>query len=796
MKTVLKIASSVLALVILFAALPLTASAEDPYELRIEPEYNPGLTDSIKVVSNSYGVWYAFLPSTFSAETVTITASDELFEASGYGLISADLDAGIVVCRAYNGAMISIDGIDLVVMKGCLPAMNVSVDPDEDLSLIHEFRDFSIDVTVGISGTDNAEYDLAPAKAQMKTRGYSTFRYDKKPYQIKFDKKTDLFGMGKAKKWILLANYLDGTAVRNKLIFDLGTEIGCGYTPESVFVDLYIDGEYRGVYQLTEKVEIGSSRVDLKDEYGVLIELDMIDRLDKFEDIYFETSTGKGAVFKDSVADLEELIKKGRYDKVNEIVDFYSKYFERFEDLLYGESTTWDQIESMIDVDSFARFYLITEFSEEVDATFASTFFYMDGKDDVLHCGPLWDYDRCFGLSINYEHDTRADFFKNITVSTDDLRVEWFKQLFRYDEFATRVNDIYDECARAAFDANKLDERIWAYQGAMEASLMMNYALWPVCGSVDVTGENYVDYYYDQMFSLWEVTGEMTYWISGRSEFMESAYRKDIPILRYSTLERGGGETAEYTSGCLTDPAAVSGLKLRIVNGRDVPDGDVEYWVIYESEEYGPSKNGTKAESSDGRVTGIRARLTGNAANYFSLEYRILQNNNELTGWSRDGAFAGSESGIYKSCGVKSVEFRLLRKKPLEYSTMTADCFAVSTEYTGIVGDAVKPETPRVRGFRFEGWYDNADLSGDPVTDPVFGEVSALYAKMTEKTIVPGDANCDGRVDMKDVLSVRKAILGIIGHSDIDEDNADMNGNGIMEMRDVLAIRKIILRIN
>ncbi|MBQ7715076.1 MAG: CotH kinase family protein [Clostridia bacterium] len=795
MKKVLKITALILALITLFAAVPFAVSADDAEEFWIEPEYNPGLTDSIRIFTDRTGEMYAFLPSNFASEEVTITSSSELFEASGDDFISADFDNGTVVCRAYNGATVSVNQYDIKIMKGSLPVMNVHVGSGYTLNMIHRSRDERIIVTVGISGTDEGKYDLASTSAEMKTRGYSTFSYSKKPYQIKFDKKTDLFGMGKAKKWVLLANYIDGTAVRNKLIFDLGDEIGCRYASKSVFIDLYIDGNYYGVYQLTEKVEIGSSRVDLNDEFGVLIELDMVERLEA-DDIFFVTSSGKAAVFKDSVADLEELISRGDYLKSNEIMSFYMDYFDEFELLLYDESTTWDQIAGMIDVDSFVRYYLITEFSEEVDATFASTFFYMDGKDDVLHCDPLWDYDRCFGWSINYEHGERADFFKNITVSTDNLRIEWFKQLFRYDEFIDRVNEIYDDCAKAAFNADKVENMIYSYQEEMWDSLMMNYQRWfYIFLNVNVTADEAIPKSTNEV-RVGYVTDFVIDWIRERSEFLESAYGRGMPVLRYATLERGGGESKGYTSGCFTDPLTIAGLKLRIEDGEDVPDGGVEYYVTYASDEYGPARDGEEIKTPNQFAMGVKAKLTGNIANYYSLEYKVQRNNNGVTGWSRDGVLAGARSGSFNSYGIKSVEFRLVRKKPIERADISAETMGSATVYTGIVGDAAQIPAPYVRGYRFAGWYDNAEFLGDPVTDPVYGETTELYAKMTEKSIVPGDANCDGRVDMRDVLAVRKAILHVIQYSDIDFDNADMNADGSIDMRDVLAIRKKILGIS
>ena len=107
------------------------------------------------------------------------------------------------------------------------------------------------------------------ALTQIKGRGNSTWEKEKKPYQIKLSEKTDLLQTGskdnKSKTWVLLANYMDPATMRNTLIYNLGLELGMDFCMENSWVNLYYDGEYRGCYLLSEKVEIGSGRVDITD---------------------------------------------------------------------------------------------------------------------------------------------------------------------------------------------------------------------------------------------------------------------------------------------------------------------------------------------------------------------------------------------------------------------------------------------------------------------------------------------------------------------------------------------------
>ena len=791
MKTAIKAICVFLTVIMLTGALSfLTFAANDWHEMTAYAEDNPSLEYDVKIYSANGGEMFAFLPKTFPDGDLVIRVESPVDTVTGADLVSYDADEGIIVCHGTAGGEIAVDGYPLTVMKGSLPAMNVTVGAGHTLYEIHRSRDVKIPVTVGISGADEEKYDLGPTAAEMKTRGYSTWGYEKMPYQIKFDKKQDLFGMGKAKKWILLANYLDGTAVRNKVVFDLGEEIGCKYTSQSVFVDLYVNGDYLGVYQLCEKVEIGSSRVDLNDEFGVVLEMDLKARLDA-SDIFFTTNrTGKAIVFKDYVTDFEETEDPEVIAKADEVKRYVKDYINRFERLLYSKDVAWEEISSMIDVDSFARFYLITEFTEEVDATFASTFFYMDGQDDVLHCEPLWDYDRCFGLSDEYESGDRASFLKNITVSTDSNRVEWFKHLFSYKEFNDRVNELYDEVAKDVFSSERVNAKVDGYQSEIWDSLMMNYTRWRTVFLYVSTTANRILGNKSPETLVEYVTDIMKEWIDARSYSLANILGKDVPRIRYSTANSNGVFGKPFADGCLTEPVdVVSGMRLWI-DGSPV-DGGIEYSLVYSGKTCSAS-DGEELVHEAGHATGFSAKLTGNLVNYYAIQYRVIQMNGKVSAYTASGRVAGSTTGSYSQTGLKSVEIRLIKRKDLVYSDLTASVLGDETVYTGVVGNAAKLEEPSVAGYSFDGWYTSPEFDGDPVEDPVFGTTERVFAKMTRIEFIRGDADHDGKVSLKDLLLLRKLVAGAADESEADLNGADADGNGKINMQDILALRRII----
>lgn len=107
---------------------------------------------------------------------------------------------------------------------------------------------------------------------KLSGRGNTSWEVPKKSYSIETHSKAGLLGMKDAKKWILIANYYDGAYIRNKIGFQMADEVGLSYTPDSRFIDLYINGLYWGVYQLTERIEVNKNRINIDD--GYLMEID------------------------------------------------------------------------------------------------------------------------------------------------------------------------------------------------------------------------------------------------------------------------------------------------------------------------------------------------------------------------------------------------------------------------------------------------------------------------------------------------------------------------------------------
>lgn len=303
---------------------------------------------------------------------------------------------------------------------------------------------------------------------------------DKKSYQIKLTEKQDFFGMGEDKHWLLIANAFDSTLLRNTLTFDIAKELNLSFTPDAEYVDVYANGEYLGNYLMVEKIEIGKNRVNIRnlekqmetmnpdkplEEYeffmeqqgrlfstkgyrienqpkditgGYLLEIEMSDRYG-LEASGFITSRMQPVVFNSP--------KYASYEQVSYIADRY----QDFEDAVFSEDGyspyTGAYFADYIDMQSFARKYLLEELVKNLDAAFTSQFFYKpeDSVSTKFFAGPAWDYDKAIAASgVTDEgidlHDPNGLY---AAVQTKDSDI-WYA-LYHQDAFKELVVKIYQE---------------------------------------------------------------------------------------------------------------------------------------------------------------------------------------------------------------------------------------------------------------------------------------------------------------------------------------------------------------
>lgn len=333
-------------------------------------------------------------------------------------------------------------------------------------------------VCITIDGSDISE---KMKLSSVKGRGNSSWKasgqiFGKYAYNMKLKDNTNLLGIlesgEKAKSYCLLANNADESMLRNALTYDLAKNVGLYNSPEFKFVDMYDNGEYHGTYFICEKVDVGEKKLikgvsfdDINEEklgkdvieagkatgdtytYGnlsysmqylktgdnntttvpydtegtYLLEFEIYPRYES-ETAWFETPKG------------QHVVVKSPEDATKEQVQYIAEKFAAMEAAAYASNASVASLDAHMDVDSFAKMYLIQELSSNLDAASTSYYITVDCSNNIADengvlvtdnakfvASPVWDYDWAYG---QYEKGLKKDINNN-PLDPDNPEV-WF----------------------------------------------------------------------------------------------------------------------------------------------------------------------------------------------------------------------------------------------------------------------------------------------------------------------------------------------------------------------------------
>jgi len=269
-------------------------------------------------------------------------------------------------------------------------------------------KEHNIPSYVRIIDTDNS-YVIDTATTRL--RGNASLNFAKKPYRIKFEsKQRPLDAPAKAKKWTLISNYGDKTLMRNLLAFHISEVIGMPYTPYGRSVDVILNGEYKGCYQLCDQIEVNKNRVN-------------IDEMET-SDISGEALTGGYLWEIDAYADQEvswfnsnhnipvTIKSPDEEDITPEQSKYVADFFNKMEETVYA--TYFDNKDygwrSILDAETFLKHFLIGELSGNTD-TYWSVYQYKKRGEDKAYTGPVWDFDIAFDNDYRtYPLNNKSEF--------------------------------------------------------------------------------------------------------------------------------------------------------------------------------------------------------------------------------------------------------------------------------------------------------------------------------------------------------------------------------------------------
>lgn len=234
----------------------------------------------------------------------------------------------------------------------------------------------------------------------IRGRGNSTWwNSDKKSFRVKFEKKQRLLGDGfaNAKSWTLLANHGDKTMIRNALTYDLGRFMGMKFCPAARFVDLYLNGNYQGTYQISDQVQVHKKRVEVDEDSGWLLEV--ANENSKEEPLI--SSTGFNIMYniknpKDQQLTVDRRIAIGRWIQQFESAVASHDYCD--------PEKGW---RAYVDEEDFINWYVGAEITGNIDALY-SIYMYKEADNQKMHFGPLWD------LDLGYDNSSERSLLNNM----------------------------------------------------------------------------------------------------------------------------------------------------------------------------------------------------------------------------------------------------------------------------------------------------------------------------------------------------------------------------------------------
>ena len=322
--------------------------------------------------------------------------------------------------------------------SGSLPVLYIQTENNQSITSKENYINatYYLDA-MGISGYESIGSKSAPLTMEIKGRGnYSWTGFDKKPYRIKLADKQPLLGMTKSKHFALLAHADDSNDrkgfMRNAVGFELSKMIGMTYTPNAKPLEVVLNGDYIGLYFLTETIRVDKDRVNIVEQED--------------EETNSESITGGWLVEIDNYdTDPHVTIKEGGSTtmwityKTPEVLSYQQEQYLTqqmmlLDNLIYGDKNS-SELWQYLDMDALAKFYIVQELTDNYESFHGSCYLHKDmGANAKWHFGPVWD----FGSSFNREKSQymyQGDVWHN----------HWIPEICKFPAFMERVKEIWNE---------------------------------------------------------------------------------------------------------------------------------------------------------------------------------------------------------------------------------------------------------------------------------------------------------------------------------------------------------------
>ena len=397
----------------------------------------------------------AFASAQETADTMYIFRSDNTIES----IAVAEIDS-VTFVNPYQGA------------ASVLPRVYITTPGEVGITSKTDWLEECSIRIVDENGAENLNMGTS-----IRGRGNTTWTYPKKPYAIKLDSKSQVLGMPKHKRWVLLANWMDRTLLRNDVALEMGRRV-MAWAPRGKFVELYLNGEHKGNYYLCEHIKVDKNRVDIKEldektDYndmslitgGYILEYDTNNPKTNEKNYFYSKIKNYPVTIKEPDEDVITSSEHPAFLYVQEYVNNLEQLFEEDK----RENARWNEIENLIDVKSYVDWWLIHELARNSEVLNPKSSYMYKQRNGKLYAGPIWDFD---WLTFTMNN-------KNHTVVTTAL---YYSYLFKYPEFRIAVKERWSEVKDTFAD---IENYILSQADLIRLSNEVNIEKWPITKSVN-----------------------------------------------------------------------------------------------------------------------------------------------------------------------------------------------------------------------------------------------------------------------------------------------------------------------
>ena len=336
----------------------------------------------------------------------------------------------------------------------------------------------------------NTEDELHGITGGVRLRGNSTAGYAKKPYRIKFDQKVSLFGLTKAKSWVLLAEYLDPSCMHNYTAFALGAASDeLVFTPTAHHVNLYLNGAYMGIYTLCEQVQENKGRMDL--EQTITPDMKSLDEFNFYVCMDHYAPEQPGAVEGETYFYVPwcnnyytlKYPEKADFCSDEQFYSFFAQLEDRYNRILEAMySGNARKIKQLVDVDSLIDYMIIDQIMGERDHVWKSFYTYQIAGEKLAF-GPIWDYD--YSLYTPWTSEPNEYY---LVVDTIEYSNDFFLGVAQtpelYEMLCERYQSYYSDVLKDCINHVQL------YRTGISASLALNEQRW-YGSKIGIADDNY-----------------------------------------------------------------------------------------------------------------------------------------------------------------------------------------------------------------------------------------------------------------------------------------------------------------